>query len=138
MKMMMNNEMNQAATEEFDTFITESLQDRQSKILVSNAMVQPDFKNNEVLGKVFWCVGYVIRPVELDDGIHTGVILFDDEGTSYSTISAGVAKIVCGWRDAKLEPTWEEPMKVWYEQKSKGQYRYYTVKVDPRARYDKE
>ena len=132
-KMNMNDDFRDLRN---DVFVTESLTDKSGKMLVANAMITPDYKNSDCIGKTFWCVGYVIRDVELEDGIHTGVILFDDEGTSYSTISAGVAKIVCAWRDAGLEPDWEEPMKVTYEQKSKGTFRFYTLKVDAKAKYE--
>lgn len=116
-------------------FKTESLEDKASTAIVAQAMVSPDFKNRDVIGKSFWCVGYVIRDVALDDGMHTGIILIDDEGQSYSTISAGVAKIVTSWKKAGLYPSWEEPLWVEYKEESKGTYRYYTVKMNPRKKY---
>lgn len=138
MKMKMENVKNDdlynVEVEEI-VFKTESLEDKASTAIVAQAMVAPDFKNRECIGRSFWCVGYVIRDVALDDGMHTGVILIDDEGQSYSTISAGVAKIVTSWKKAGLYPTWEEPLWVEYKEESKGTYRYYTVKMNPRKKY---
>ena len=138
MKMKMENEIQTTPQyEEYEerVFKTESLEDKASVAIVAQAMVAPDFKNRECIGKAFWCVGYVIRDVALDDGMHTGIILIDDEGQSYSTISAGVAKIVTSWKKAGLYPTWEEPLWVEYKEESKGTYRYYTVKMNPRKKY---
>lgn len=138
MKMKMENVKNDDLYNvevEERVFKTESLEDKASTAIVAQAMVAPDFKNRECIGKAFWCVGYVIRDVALDDGMHTGIILIDDEGQSYSTISAGVAKIVTSWKKAGLYPTWEEPLWVEYREESKGTYRYYTVKMNPRKKY---
>ena len=137
-KMNMNDEVNRILDgwdEDEKVFKTESLEDKASTAIVAQAMIAPDFKNKNVIGKSFWCVGYVIRDVILEDGKHTGVILIDDEGQSYSTISAGVAKIVTSWKKAGLFPTWEEPLWVEYKEESKGTYRYYTVKMNPRKQY---
>lgn len=137
-KMNMNDEVNRILDgwdEDENVFKTESLEDKASTAIVAQAMIAPDFKNRDVIGKSFWCVGYVIRDVILEDGKHTGVILIDDEGQSYSTISAGVAKIVTSWKKAGLFPTWEEPIWVEYKEESKGTYRYYTVKMNPRKKY---
>lgn len=138
MKMKMenvkNNDLYNVEVEE-RVFKTESLEDKASTAIVAQAMVAPDFKNRDCIGKSFWCVGYVIRDVALDDGMHTGIILIDDEGQSYSTISAGVAKIVTSWKKAGLYPSWEEPLWVEYKEESKGTYRYYTVKMNPRKKY---
>lgn len=139
MKMKMENVKNDDLYNvdvEERVFKTESLEDKASTAIVAQAMVAPDFKNRDVIGKAFWCVGYVIRDVALDDGMHTGIILIDDEGQSYSTISAGVAKIVTSWKKAELYPTWEEPLWVEYREESKGTYRYYTVKMNPRKKYE--
>lgn len=138
MKMKMENVKNDDLYNvevEERVFKTESLEDKASTAIVAQAMVAPDFKNRDCIGKAFWCVGYVIRDVALDDGMHTGIILIDDEGQSYSTISAGVAKIVTSWKKAGLYPTWEEPLWVEYKEESKGTYRYYTVKMNPRKKY---
>lgn len=138
MKMKMENVKNDDLYNvevEERVFKTESLEDKASTAIVAQAMVAPDFKNRDVIGKSFWCVGYVIRDVALDDGMHTGIILIDDEGQSYSTISAGVAKIVTSWKKAGLYPSWEEPLWVEYKEESKGTYRYYTVKMNPRKQY---
>ena len=135
MENVKNDDLYNAEVEE-RVFKTESLEDKASTAIVAQAMVAPDFKNRECIGKAFWCVGYVIRDVALDDGMHTGIILIDDEGQSYSTISAGVAKIVTSWKKAGLYPTWEEPLWVEYREESKGTYRYYTVKMNPRKKYE--
>ena len=58
-----------------------------------------------------------------------GVILFDDSWNSYSTVSAGVAKIVKAWIDAEVEPSWEYPVRVRYERVQQGVYQYYTLKT---------
>lgn len=139
MKMKMENVKNDDLYNvevEERVFKTESLEDKASVAIVAQAMIAPDFKNRDCIGKSFWCVGYVIRDVALDDGMHTGVILIDDEGQSYSTISAGVAKIVTSWKKAGLYPTWEEPIWVEYKEEQKGTYRYYTVKMNPRKKYE--
>ena len=107
-------------------FITDSLKDE--KLLVSTALIEPDFLNGQCVGKDLMMVGYLIRPVEVNDKILTGCILFDEDGMSYSTVSAGVAKIVQAWAQAGFEPSWEEPVHVRYDQVRKGTFSYYTVK----------
>ena len=98
--------------------------------LLANAAGTPDFKNAGCIGKEFDCVGFAIRFITLDDGKECpNVILFDDDGNSYSTISAGVYKAICNWRDCGLEPSWEKPVRIRYEQVNAGAHRYYTIKV---------
>lgn len=116
------------------TFITESMQGKNEKLLLASAAINPDFKNGDCIGKKIECVGYAVRPVDLYDtdtntkNTVTNCILFDTDGNSYSTISNGIAAVVCQWVKAGVEPTWEEPLWVEYVQKSKGTYRFYSLK----------
>lgn len=108
--------------------ITDSIKDELG--LLVNAAGNPDFKNSGCLDKEFNCVGFAIRFITLEDGKECpNVILFDEDGNSYSTISAGVYKAICTFRDCGLEPSWEKPVRVRYLQVNAGSFRYYTLKV---------
>lgn len=117
--------------DKYDGFNTVSLEEsRDAKMVLADALINPDFRNNECIGKEFWCIGFHTRVIEMDDGKEClGVILFDDSWNSYSTISAGVARIVTGWIDAEVEPSWEYPVRVKYERVQQGVYQYYTLKI---------
>lgn len=113
--------------DQFD-YITDSLQCEEDRLMVSTALIEPDFLNSACVGQEFDLVGYLIREVEVGDKLMTGCILFDEDGQSYSTVSAGVAKVVKSWADVGFEPSWDKPVRVKYEQVRKGTYSYYTVR----------
>ena len=69
MKMKMENVKNDDLYNvevEERVFKTESLEDKASTAIVAQAMVAPDFKNRDVIGKSFWCVGYVMMECILE------------------------------------------------------------------------
>ena len=114
----------------YDGFNTISMEEsNDAKMVLADALINPDFKNNECIGKEFWCIGFHTRVVECNGKQCLGVILFDDSWNSYSTISAGVAKIIKAWIDAEVEPSWEYPVRVRYERVQQGVYQYYTLKT---------
>lgn len=111
-------------------FVTDSLFDDESTILLTNAAIKPDFLNSQCIGKEFNCVGYAVRKIEMNDGkICTNCILFDEDGNSYSTISNGIATVVLTWIDCELNPSWEKPIRVRYGQEQKGKMQYYTLQA---------
>lgn len=121
----------------YDGFSTISMEEsNDAKMVLADALINPDFKNNECIGKEFWCIGFHTRVVECGGKQCLGVILFDDSWNSYSTVSAGVAKIVKAWIDAEVEPSWEYPVRVKYERVQQGVYQYYTLKTVKGMKYE--
>lgn len=116
----MNNEI---------TFITKSISGQEDKLMVSNSLFEPDHLNGECIGYEFGCIGYLIRPVEINGKELIGVILFSEDEESYSTVSSGVSNIVCNWANIGFEPSRENPVMVKYEQVRKGSRSYYTIKL---------
>ena len=69
----------------YDGFNTISLEEsNEAKVVLAEALISPDFKNNECIGKEFWCIGFHTRIVECGGKQCVGVILFDDSWNSYS------------------------------------------------------
>lgn len=111
-------------------FTTLSLDQQKMKLILQEAKLQPDFKNAECIGKSFQCIGFYTDYVEIGyDDFKIRCILFDEDMNSYSTVSAGVAKIITGWIDLEVEPSFEDPVHLHYEQVRKGTMCYYTVKL---------
>ena len=111
-------------------FTTLSLDQQKMKLILQEAKLQPTFKNAECLGKCFNCIGFFTDYVEIGyDDYKVRCILFDEDLNSYSTISAGVAKIITGWIDLEVEPSIENPVLLHYEQVRKGNICYYTIKL---------
>lgn len=111
-------------------FTTLSLDLQKMKLILQEAKLQPTYKNSECLGKCFNCIGFYTDYIELDyNDFKIRCILFDEDMNSYSTISAGVAKIITGWIDLQVEPSWKDPVLLHYEQVRKGNICYYTIKL---------
>ena len=111
-------------------FTTLSLDEQKMKLILQEAKLQPTYKNAECIGKSFQCIGFYTDYIELGyDDFKVRCILFDQDLNSYSTLSAGVAKIITGWIDLEVEPSWEDPVLLHYEQVRKGTICYYTVKL---------
>lgn len=113
--------------------ITDDIATDDFKLLMVDAMLQPNFKNSEVIGEEFNCIGYMMRAIEIeneDGDIQklTNCIFIDDEEQSYSTVSNGIARVVKTWAAIGLEPSIEHPIRIRFDQVQKGHYRYYTVK----------
>ena len=70
MKMKMENVKNDDLYNvevEERVFKTESLEDKASTAIVAQAMVAPDFKNRDVIGKSFWTRSILLSvPMSLD------------------------------------------------------------------------
>lgn len=115
-------------------YVTDSMMDDESTILLTNAAITPDFLNYQCVGKRFECVGFAVRQLDINGDDCTNCILFDEDGNSYSTISKGIAKVVGTWIECELNPSWEKPITVEYGQEQKGTYRYYTLKAIPKKR----
>lgn len=111
-------------------FTSLSLDQQKMKLILQEARLQPTFKNAECIDKCFNCIGFYTDYVELGyNDFKIRCILFDEDMNSYSTISAGVAKIITGWIDLEVEPSFEDPVLLHYEQVRKGTICYYTVKL---------
>lgn len=111
-------------------FTTLSLDQQKMKLILQEAKLQPTYKNSECIGKSFQCIGFYTDYIELAyDDYKIRCILFDEDMNSYSTISAGVAKIITGWIDLEVEPSFEDPVLLHYEQVRKGTICFYTVKL---------
>ena len=114
----------------YHRFTTLSLDQQKMKLILQEAKLQPTYKNSECLDKCFNCIGFYTDYIELSyDDYKVRCILFDEDMNSYSTISAGVAKIITGWIDLEVEPSFEHPVLLHYEQIRKGNICYYTVKL---------
>ncbi len=114
----------------YHRFTTLSLDQQKMKLILQEAKLQPTFKNAECLGKSFQCIGFYTDYVELGyNDYKIRCILFDEDLNSYSTISNGVAKIITGWIDLEVEPSFEDPVLLHYEQVRKGTMCYYTVRL---------
>ena len=116
---------------EYD-YITKSLTEPNERLLLATAAVNPDFKNHDCIGRTIECVGYATRQVDFIEANNTktvtNCILIDADGNSYSTIAAGITKVVDSWKSAGLEPDWDSPFKVEYIEQVNGRYRYYSLK----------
>lgn len=111
-------------------FTTLSLDEQKMKLILQEAKLQPTFKNAECIGRSFRCIGFYTDFIELGyNDFKIRCILIDEDLNSYSTLSAGVAKIITGWIDLEVEPSWEDPVLLHYEQVRKGTMCYYTVKL---------
>lgn len=111
-------------------FTTLSLDEQRMKLILQEAKLQPTYKNAECIGKSFQCIGFYTDYIELGHNDYKiRCILFDEELSSYSTLSAGVAKIITGWIDLEVEPSLADPVLLHYEQVRKGNICYYTVKL---------
>lgn len=111
-------------------FTTLSLDEKKMKLILQEARVQPTCKNSECIGKSFQCIGFYTDYIELGYADYKiRCILFDENLNSYSTLSAGVARIITGWIDLEVEPSFEDPVLLHYEQVRKGTMCYYTIKL---------
>lgn len=118
------------AKKKYHRFTTLSLDQQKMKLILQEAKLQPTFKNAECIGRSFQCIGFYTDYVELGyDDYKIRCILFDEDMNSYSTLSAGVAKIITGWIDLEVEPSFEDPVLLHYEQVRKGTICYYTVRL---------
>lgn len=114
----------------YHRFTTLSLDEQKMKLILQEARIQPTFRNSECLGKCFNCIGFYVDYIEMGyNDFKIRCILFDADLNSYSTISAGVAKIITGWIDLQVEPSFENPVLLHYEQVRRGNICFYTVKL---------
>ena len=108
-------------------FETESV--REYPEIISTAMFSPDFKNNDLIGRTVDVVGYVLREVELYDKTVTGVIFFDEDMNSYSTISTVISQQALEWSKLEKQPDFEKPWPIEFIEKQNGTHRSYQAKI---------
>ena len=113
----------------YHNFTTPSLQTSPWNMIVAQGKLQPDFLNSTCIGRELRCVGYTTDYVEVPDGFKLRCMLVDEEMQVYSTISAGIAKVVKTWISSGIEPSVEQPIKVCYEQVRNGRNTYYTLRI---------
>lgn len=118
-----------AEEKKYHNYYTPSMKVKPWQMIVTQAKFQPDFLNATCLNHELNCVGYITDYVEVPNGFKLRCILVDDEMNTYSTISAGVAKVVKTWIASGIIPSVEEPLRVRYEQERKGMNAYYTLKM---------
>ena len=113
---------------DYDGYVTESLKEGEGAIVLADAMLMPDFKNRECLGKEFWLIGYACKAVEVNGDECLQVVLIGDDWTSYSTVSNGVATIITKWISAGVRPGFDHKIRVKYENVNLGRKSFYTLK----------
>lgn len=118
------------AQQRLHQYCTEDLHnDKGRQMALAQGMISPDFLNGQCVGSEFNCIGYYTDYVEVFGDVKLRCILMDDQYQTYSTVSAGVAKIVKSWISAGIIPSVDDPIYVQYLQQRNGMMQYYTLRI---------
>lgn len=118
------------AQQRLHQYCTEDLHnDRGRQLALSQGLLTPDFLNGQCIGSEFWCIGFYTDYVEVCGDVKLRCILMDEAYQTYSTVSAGIAKVVKSWIDAGIIPTVDDPIYVQYLQQRNGMMQYYTLRI---------
>lgn len=111
------------------------VESKEDKMRLYNAMSNPDKRLADCINSVINVKDVYAETVYLkneDTGLTEPaprVILIDEDGTSYSSVSVGVFSALKKMISVFGSPTWEEPIKVKILQQTKGNRKMLTLSV---------